>query len=181
MRIQEDRAPHIHDRSPSFPSPWGVVPLRLNTALYGDDDLSVVLKPGEQIELTYKAESPPLEGQRRTFMFGARGWYKSYQSSEPLGEKHASGLTLEQNYPNPFNPVTTFRFALPAAERVTFEIYNVLGQKVVTLVDADLGSGEHTVQWDCTTDDGQTAASGVYFAKLKAGDSETTRKMMVVK
>ncbi len=102
-------------------------------------------------------------------------------TENPPGEELPSGLTLEQNYPNPFNPVTTFRFALPAAEHVTFEIYNVLGQKVVTLVDADYGPGEHTVQWDCTTDDGRTAASGVYFAKLKAGDSETTRKMMVVK
>ena len=86
-----------------------------------------------------------------------------------------------QNYPNPFNPVTTFHFALPKAEYVTFEIFNILGQKVVTLVNADYGAGKHMVQWDCTMDNGRTAASGVYFAKLKAGDSETTRKMMVVK
>ncbi len=148
-----------------------------------DNDSRVVLQPGERIELTYEAESPPLEGQSRTFMFGARGWYESYasQSGEPSSEELPTGLTLEQNYPNPFNPVTTFHFALPAAEHVTFEIYNILGQKVVTLLDADCGPGKHTVQWDCTMDNGRTAASGVYFAKLKAGDSETTRKMMVVK
>ncbi len=77
--------------------------------------------------------------------------------------------------------MNTFHFALPAAEHVTFEIFNILGQKVVTLVDADRGAGKHTVQWDCIMDNGRTAASGVYFAKLKAGESETTRKMMVVK
>jgi flagellar hook assembly protein FlgD len=77
--------------------------------------------------------------------------------------------------------VTTFHFALPSAEHVTFEIFNVLGQKVVTLADAEYGPGKHTVQWDCRMDNGQTAASGVYFARLKAGDHEATRKMMVVK
>jgi hypothetical protein len=83
---------------------------------------------------------------------------------------------LAQNYPNPFNPTTTFEFALPTAQHVTLNIYNVLGQNVSTLVDETMNAGVHQVTWDATD-----VSSGVYFYRLTANDNTETRKMMLLK
>ncbi len=67
-----------------------------------------------------------------------------------------------QNYPNPFNPSTTIRFVLPLRSRVTLEIYNVLGQKVKTLLDDVRDSGAHSIVWNADT------PSGIYFYRVTA-------------
>jgi len=83
---------------------------------------------------------------------------------------------LSQNYPNPFNPVTEISFALPTAMNVRLDIYNVLGQRVTTLVDAHLEAGEHACQWDASQH-----SSGVYFYRLQTDDIIETRKMVLMK
>jgi len=88
---------------------------------------------------------------------------------------------LSQNVPNPFNPTTQVSFALPKAAKVNLMIYNVLGQQVKTLVDAEMPAGYQTVTWDGTDSHGSTVASGVYFYKLRAGDFTDTKKMMMLK
>ena len=75
---------------------------------------------------------------------------------------------------------TTFEFALPEPCHVTLEVYNILGQSVATLVDQAYVAGRHRYHWDGTVR-GRPLASGVYFAKLVAGDHTVTRKMAVVK
>lgn len=90
-------------------------------------------------------------------------------------------FSLSQNYPNPFNPTTRIDYSLPSAQHVTLEIYNVHGQKVRTLVDAEMGPGDHTVEWDATSDAGTQVASGVYLYRLTAGDQTETKKMSFVK
>ena len=82
--------------------------------------------------------------------------------------------TLYQNYPNPFNPTTTISF-------VTLEIYNLKGQKVKTLVDELLESGNHTVIWNGTNDNEKSVSSGIYFYKLKTVNHEETKKMILMK
>jgi hypothetical protein len=67
-----------------------------------------------------------------------------------------------QNYPNPFNPSTTIRFALPSRSRVTLDIYNVLGQKVKTLLDEVRESGVHSIVWAADS------PSGIYFYRVTA-------------
>ena len=83
---------------------------------------------------------------------------------------------LSQNYPNPFNPTTEISFSLPSASHVKLEVFNVMGQKVATLVDGQCEAGEHVVQWD-----GRDAASGVYFYRLQADDFVGTKKMLLLK
>jgi len=90
-------------------------------------------------------------------------------------------FALEQNYPNPFNPLTTIKFSLPKSGFTTLEIYNVLGQKVKTLVEKELPAGFHTVVWNSEDNNGKETASGVYFYRLFSGDQSAYRKMMLVK
>jgi hypothetical protein len=88
---------------------------------------------------------------------------------------------LRQNYPNPFNPVTTIDYHLPLRSHVTIEVYNVLGQKVRTLVDREESAGSHTVSWDGTTSSGKSIATGVYLYRFQAGDYVETKKMLLSK
>lgn len=87
-----------------------------------------------------------------------------------------NSVELHANYPNPFNPTTEIVFGLPQAQHVTLEIYNVMGQKVSTLVDAELAAGYHTYTWN-----GSGAASGVYLYRLATEEEIVARKMILVK
>ena len=89
--------------------------------------------------------------------------------------------SLGQNYPNPFNPSTIIEYTLPSRARVQLDIFNILGQKVRTLVNAAEPAGVHRVEWNGTDGSGQKVASGVYFYRLHAGDFVETKKMVLVK
>jgi hypothetical protein len=90
-------------------------------------------------------------------------------------------FNLAQNYPNPFNPETTIKYALPKNVRVELTIYNILGQKVKTLVNDEQKAGFKTVKWDGTNDFGTKVASSIYIYRLKAGDFVAQHKMVLVK
>ena len=83
---------------------------------------------------------------------------------------------LDQNYPNPFNPATNITFQVPVNSRVTLEVYDVIGRRVLTLVDDIMDAGYHQVTFD-----GTRMASGVYLYRMQAGDFVQTRKLMLVK
>lgn len=83
---------------------------------------------------------------------------------------------LGQNYPNPFNPVTRIRYSLPRRSIVKLDVFNILGQKITTLVDSDLPAGEHAAIWDASD-----FASGMYFYRLRAGEKTLARKMVLLK
>jgi hypothetical protein len=85
-------------------------------------------------------------------------------------------IILTQNYPNPFNASTIIKFSLPHEANVSLEVYDILGRKVVSLVEAKLAAGSHEVTWSAAD-----LPSGLYFYRLKAGDFTQTRKMMLVK
>jgi uncharacterized delta-60 repeat protein len=90
---------------------------------------------------------------------------------------HPQTFTLAQNYPNPFNPITTISYQLPAVSEVNLSIYNVLGQKVATLVSGRQTAGRHQVKWNAGA-----FASGVYLYKLTADKSFTqTKKLILLK
>jgi hypothetical protein len=90
-------------------------------------------------------------------------------------------FALDQNYPNPFNPATTIAFALPIASRVTLDIYNVMGQRVRRLIDANTPAGYHQVLWDGRNGVGESVASGVYFYRISANEFVQCRKMLLLK
>jgi hypothetical protein len=89
---------------------------------------------------------------------------------------------LDQNYPNPFNPSTTIRFALPQQSQVTLEIYNVLGQRVRTLIADDLyEAGYYDVVWDGRNQAGGVVSSGLYIYRITAGEFTNVKKMLFLK
>jgi hypothetical protein len=97
-----------------------------------------------------------------------------------------SAFELEQNYPNPFNPSTTIRFYLPSTAQVSLAIYNVLGQKVRTLLDRRIEAGKHQVVWDGRDGAGKPVSSGVYFVSMvaskgsKSAEFVKARKILLV-
>jgi len=100
---------------------------------------------------------------------------------EKLGDNLPYRFELSQNYPNPFNPVTTMEYNLPRKSNVTIEVYNVLGQKIRTLLDREKSAGSYTITWDGKTANGQPAATGVYLYSFQAGDYVETKKMILLK
>jgi type IX secretion system substrate protein len=89
--------------------------------------------------------------------------------------------SLSQNYPNPFNPATQIDFEVPYQSNVAITVYNVLGQRIKTLVDKEYIAGFYSETWNGDTDNGGPAASGIYFYKLEGDDFANTRKMMLLK
>ncbi len=86
------------------------------------------------------------------------------------------GFELSQNYPNPFNPSTRINYSIPQATNVQLTVFNILGQKVATLVDGRQFAGSHIVTFDA-----KSLASGVYFYRLKAGEMMHQRRMTLIK
>lgn len=102
--------------------------------------------------------------------------------NEPLGLRqnatplHPDRFRLYPNYPNPFNPTTTIAFDLPEAETVLLEVFNLLGERVATLVSGALAAGSYRYEWD-----GGNLASGIYIYRLQAGDFVQSRKMVLLR
>jgi PKD repeat protein len=86
-----------------------------------------------------------------------------------------------KNYPNPFNPTTMISFSLDKKSNVNLSIYNVKGQKIKTLIDTKLNSGEHSVIWNGKNDHQQNVGSGVYFLKMRNGRFTRSKKMILLK
>ena len=96
------------------------------------------------------------------------------------GSALPQGFALGPNYPNPFNPSTVIPYQLPSATHVRLDVFNVLGQHIATLVDAEQPVGFHTAQWDATDAAGQAMAAGVYFYRLTVGGGQQTQRMVLV-
>jgi hypothetical protein len=83
---------------------------------------------------------------------------------------------LSQNYPNPFNPSTVIRFGLPENSKVLLEVYNILGEKVATLVNGEFKAGYYTINFDA-----RDLTSGVYFYRIETSSWKDVKKMILVK
>ncbi len=89
---------------------------------------------------------------------------------------------LSQNYPNPFNPSTTIRFALPEASNVQLEIYNVMGQRVNTIIKNEMyNAGIYEVVWNGLDQNNLPVASGMYIYRITAGEFTEVKSMMFLK
>ena len=94
-----------------------------------------------------------------------------------------SEAVLWQNRPNPFVPATDIRFKIPEARGaclVSLTIYDVSGRRVATLLDSEVGPGEHTITWDARDDRGRRLPPGIFIYVLDAGETRLSRKITVL-
>ncbi len=115
-------------------------------------------------------------------------WLRENPQDPPPSPDAATGVdsdnvpvefVLNQNYPNPFNPVTHIQFTLSERNDVILEIFNIIGQRVATLINNEnLSAGHHNVTWDATDQMGRTVSSGVYLYRLEAGSFIETKRML---
>jgi len=88
---------------------------------------------------------------------------------------------LHQNYPNPFNPVTKIRFELPEPAHVSLSIYNIMGQRVITLIDRPMEAGYHTEDWHGSDENGLQVTTGLYIYQLRTEGRVVTKRMIKMK
>jgi hypothetical protein len=91
------------------------------------------------------------------------------------------GFQLANAAPNPFTKSTSIQFSIASKEHVTIEVYNILGQKVRTLVDESMEPNTYTRDWDGRSDAGERVSNGIYFYKMVAGDYSDTKKAVLLK
>ncbi|MBT6628653.1 MAG: T9SS type A sorting domain-containing protein, partial [Gemmatimonadetes bacterium] len=90
-------------------------------------------------------------------------------------------FALEQNYPNPFNAQTIIEFSIDVVGRGELVLFDMLGRRVRTLLDAQLVAGPHRLQWDGRDDEGRAAATGIYFYRLTTPTRMLARKLMLIR
>jgi probable HAF family extracellular repeat protein len=116
------------------------------------------------------------------------GVYALFMTIVPTGIDDPPGqeslpqrFELRQNYPNPFNPVTTIEYSIPSRALVTIEIFNMLGQRVRTMVNETKSVGSYRTEWNGLDDTGKPVSTGVYLYRFQAGDVVQTKKMLLLK
>ncbi len=90
-------------------------------------------------------------------------------------------FNLAQNYPNPFNPTTNIAFDISQSGQVTINIYNLIGQQVVTLVNEEIHAGRYEVEWNGLDANSNIVASGVYFYELRSENFNARKKMILLR
>ncbi|NHZ85521.1 MAG: T9SS type A sorting domain-containing protein, partial [Planctomycetia bacterium] len=112
--------------------------------------------------------------------------YKSISSAtvsidQDRNAENTTNFSLEQNYPNPFNPLTTIQYRLANDSEVTLVIYDLVGNKIITLINEYKPSGQYSVLWNGKDYLGQAVSSGIYLYTLQVGNYIQTKKMVYLK
>lgn len=160
-----------------IPSPSGAIPGNDST------NIAVLIDPAGLIQNTlYQAQLKIISNDPITpqLMVPVDIFIQS-TSGITRTEQIPTQLALYANYPNPFNPNTTIAFDIPKPTPVSLEIFNILGQRVATLVNKNLIPGSYRYFWNAKNDNGQPLSSGIYFYQLKAGDRRIIKKMLLAK
>jgi hypothetical protein len=112
---------------------------------------------------------------------GDLNWFPEITGIEDRYDTKPDVFTLKQNYPNPFNPNTWIKFNLNKPVHVELSIYNVLGQKIRTLMDKNMQAGSHSIHWNGLDNRERALPSGLYFYRIKAGNKTDSRRMILIK
>ena len=142
-----------------------------------------------QFDFSYDTDSPCYTAGEGGFPLGDLNWFpekkaewESYLTSvEDNSVAQPVHFSLQQNYPNPFNPTTTIDFTLKSNSHVSLEIYNLLGQKVKTLLDKPMTAGKHSVNWNALGDNEVQLSSGIFYYRLTSENISETKKMILMK
>jgi len=155
--------------------------------LDNDGDLEVATGSTEGVHIYDYSTLSTVDIAWPMFRGSARrtGYLADVTTAAPEDEKPQPAMpgryALHQNYPNPFNPETAIRYSLAQAGPARLAVYNVLGQEVVTLVDAHQAAGAHEIVWSGVDAGGRAVSSGLYFYRLQAGEFSETKKMVLMR
>ncbi|KAA3613832.1 MAG: T9SS C-terminal target domain-containing protein [Calditrichaeota bacterium] len=117
---------------------------------------------------------------RRDVSFWLQGTFHETTAIEEA-MKVPNQISLAQNYPNPFNPETTIRYSIPNQSHTKLEIFNLLGQRITTLVNKTVAEGGHSIRWQGKDDAGNVVPSGVYVYKLQNQGYIKSKKLILMK
>ena len=143
----------------------------------------------EELDMSYNTDAASYTAAERGFPLGDLNWFpdlkEKWENGESVGVENIyaqlAAIELSQNHPNPFTHETRINFSLIEAGNVRLNVYNMMGQKVTTLVDAQRIPGVYSVKWDGTNSSGRKLPGGMYFYKLEMGSQELTKKMFLMK
>ncbi|MBK7105811.1 MAG: T9SS type A sorting domain-containing protein [Ignavibacteriae bacterium] len=117
------------------------------------------------------------------YLYAGTGQGKIFRTNQPLttslnnlGNDIDNNFRLNQNFPNPFNPKTEITFSIPKSEYVSLKVYDVLGREVSTLINSELSTGQHSIEWSP-----KNLSSGIYIYSLRAGSQIENKKMQYLK
>jgi hypothetical protein len=127
-----------------------------------------------------------MHGGTDGFAIGDLNWFPDQKAEWVLGVEQVSSeipsaFSLSNAYPNPFNPETKVNFNVPQVSKVKLVVYNLLGQRVRTLVDEEIQAGSYSASWNGTDDYGRQMSSGIYFFSLESQSFKATKKMILMK
>lgn len=113
--------------------------------------------------------------------FSTEGTFNVETVSAEKDTEEPKLTTLKKNYPNPFNPETNISFTIGRKEHVSLTVYNILGQKVTSLVNEKLEPGDYTITWTPAQEDGTPLSSGIYLYRMKTNSFSALEKMLFLK
>ena len=141
-------------------------------------------KVGKLVHFGFPFETIYPEASRNEIMKRIINYFEPGTSVDIAGDESVLSKPCEfrlfQNFPNPFNPSTTVKFSIPNSAFVSIEIYNVMGQRIKSLLNAELISGIHQIEWDGTNDQGWKVSAGTYLLMMKSEDFIQIRKMIIL-
>jgi len=143
----------------------------------------------DSVDLSYGSTAAAYTAAQGGFPLGDLNWYpdkKAEWEGWITGVNNDQAVQpvqfdLSQNFPNPFNPVTTIDYNISKTTHVSLDVYNTIGQKVRSLVNATQIGGSYQMTWNGQDDTGAQLPSGIYFYRLQAGNETMMKKMTMVK
>jgi hypothetical protein len=139
-----------------------------------------VIKAGDTLDIAFAVAAGDDQADlRKTFARSRERYHRILTGVERDGEVKPATFSLEQNYPNPFNPSTSISYSIPEDGMVTLNVFNLLGQKVATLVNTYQQKGSYRALFNASGSSYLT--SGVYLYRLDHSGRSITKKMMFVK
>lgn len=144
-----------------------------------DPSSSIQLSPDNAIDMEFNIPKA-YDYSKCIFVLRITGYYEEMKYNSPE-ESGNLPLILDQNHPNPFNPNTIINFDIRIKANVKIDIYNILGQKLREFEEGELPPGKYSIEWDGTDARGNKLSTGIYFYRIKAGEYEQSKKMMLIK
>jgi len=138
----------------------------------------VAINLHQQYEISIQPKADEAQTKRYKLVIGTEEFVLQNSENIPLIPLE---FELFQNYPNPFNATTTISFNLPKKKHVTIKIYNILGQKVKTLMDEEIRGGHHKLIWNGLNDHGNMISTGLYILRLQTKNNVAVKKLLLIK